>query len=111
MKNPNRDTSPAPKFGFVMSNSTEEQVPDDVSSARKNSTFHSVIDRRSFLTTAGAAGLSVAVSSSPARGDVKKDKIKIGQIGTGHAHASGVFSQLRQVADDYEIVGVVENDP
>jgi len=67
------------------------------------------IDRRHFLSTAGAACLSMAASSSGAS-IVKKEKIKIGQIGTGHAHASGVFSQLSQVADDYELVGIVEND-
>jgi len=70
------------------------------------------VDRRSFLTTAGsmATGLTLATASS--RGaNVKPDKIKIGQIGTGHAHASGVFSQLRQVTDDYELIGIVENDP
>ena len=68
------------------------------------------IDRRHFLSTAGAACLSMAASRSGAS-VVKKEKIKIGQIGTGHAHASGVFSQLRQVTDDYELVGIVENDP
>jgi predicted dehydrogenase len=68
------------------------------------------IDRRHFLSTAGAACLSMAASSSTASVG-KKEKIKIGQIGTGHAHARGVFSQLRQVTDDYELVGIVENDP
>jgi len=69
----------------------------------------STINRRHFLSTAGAACLSLAASSSGAS-TVKKEKIKIGQIGTGHAHASGVFSQLRQVTDDFELVGIVEND-
>ena len=70
------------------------------------------INRRDFLGAAGAAaaGLSLIASSGQAA-DSKKEKIKIGQIGTGHAHASGVFSQLRQVTDDYEVVGIVENDP
>ena len=68
------------------------------------------IDRRDFLLSAGAATcLSMASTSTAA--STKKEKIKIGQIGTGHAHASGVFSQLRQVTDDYEIVGIVENNP
>ena len=68
------------------------------------------IDRRHFLSTASAACLSVAASSGEASVG-KKEKIKIGQIGTGHAHASGVFSQLRQVTDDYELVGIAETDP
>jgi predicted dehydrogenase len=68
------------------------------------------LDRRRFLAgvSAAASGMAVAAEQSAAA-DAKKEKIKIGQIGTGHAHASGVFGQLKQT-DDYEIVGVVEND-
>ena len=67
-------------------------------------------DRRSFLTTAAAAGLSTAASS--ARGaSAARNRIRIGQIGTGHAHARGVFRQLNLVTDNYEVVGIVENDP
>ena len=54
-----------------------------------------------------AAGTSRAARVAKA----KKPKIKIGQIGTGHAHARGVFAQLKQVTDDFELVGIVENDP
>ncbi len=67
------------------------------------------IARRDFLLAAGATtclGMATPRITSAAR----KAKIKIGQIGTGHAHASGVFSQLRQT-DDFEIVGIVENTP
>ncbi|MFP6621796.1 MAG: Gfo/Idh/MocA family oxidoreductase [Pirellulaceae bacterium] len=67
------------------------------------------IARRDFLLAAGATtclGMATPRITSAAR----KAKIKIGQIGTGHAHASGVFSQLRQT-DDFEIVGIVENNP
>ena len=72
----------------------------------------SILDRRNFLTTAGAAAASLSLVTSNSRAaTAKKEKIKIGQIGTGHAHARGVFSQLRQVTDDFEIVGIVENDP
>jgi predicted dehydrogenase len=67
------------------------------------------LDRREFLAAAGAAYLSMATSRSRAA-NAQKEKIKIGQIGTGHAHASGVFKQLLQVSDDFEIVGIVEND-
>ena len=70
------------------------------------------VDRRNFLTTAGAAAASLSLASADSRAAAKsKEKIKIGQIGTGHAHAAGVFSQLRQVTDDFEVVGIVENDP
>ena len=65
--------------------------------------------RRDFLLSAGAAAC-VSIASSGTSAAAKKAKIKIGQIGTGHAHASGVFSQLRQT-DDFDIVGIVENNP
>lgn len=37
-------------------------------------------------------------------------KIKIGQIGTAHAHAGGKMSTLRR-SSEYEVVGFVEPDP
>jgi predicted dehydrogenase len=40
----------------------------------------------------------------------KAAKIRIGQIGTAHAHAAGKMETLRK-APDFELVGVVENDP
>ena len=72
----------------------------------KRRTVVQEISRRSFVAATGtlAAGLSGArLNSAP-------ERIRIGQIGTGHAHASGVFAQLKQT-DDFEVVGVVENDP
>jgi predicted dehydrogenase len=37
-------------------------------------------------------------------------KIRIGQIGTKHAHASGKMATMRKFSNDYEVVGVVEPD-
>jgi predicted dehydrogenase len=37
-------------------------------------------------------------------------RIKIGQIGVGHAHAAGKMEVYRR-SDDYEVVGIVEPDP
>ncbi len=37
-------------------------------------------------------------------------RIKIGQIGVGHEHASGNIEALRQLPELYEIVGVVEEE-
>jgi len=48
--------------------------------------------------------LAVAV-----RGEEQRVKIKIGQIGTGHAHASGKMASMRRSAD-FEVVSVVEPD-
>ena len=36
-------------------------------------------------------------------------RIKIGQIGVGHAHASGKMAAYRR-SDEYEVVGIVESD-
>jgi len=74
------------------------------------------VDRRTFLAGTAAAGLSLAANSprsvtASRVARAKKPRIKIGQIGTGHAHARGVFAQLKQVTDDFELVGIVENDP
>ncbi len=64
------------------------------------------LNRRSFLSSSLAAG-GLALASRPARADVPR--IKIGQIGTGHAHATKL-SVYRSSAD-YEVIGVVEPDP
>ncbi|HET6422679.1 MAG TPA: Gfo/Idh/MocA family oxidoreductase [Planctomycetaceae bacterium] len=60
-------------------------------------------NRREFLASTAA----LAASSRFARAS-DKPRIKIGQIGTGHAHASklGVYRK----SSDYEVVGVVEPD-
>ena len=72
-------------------------------------------DRRHLLTTvvgAGAAGatgrwLEPAVDAA----DRPKERIKIGQIGTGHEHASAKMATFRKLSDHYEVVGIVEPDP
>ena len=72
-------------------------------------------NRRKFLQAAGSAAVGSLLASVPqrhARGLAAESrrKIKVGQIGTGHAHASGKMSTLRKLADDYEVVGIVETD-
>lgn len=73
--------------------------------------------RRRFLHTAvrGAIGLSLATSldfirTTPARAADPSGvrRIKVGQIGVGHAHASKL-SVFRE-SPDYEVVGIVEPD-
>jgi predicted dehydrogenase len=65
--------------------------------------------RRRFIAAAAAGAATLSFSGGKARAAPRK--IKIGQTGTGHAHARSVFACLKEVTDDYEIVGVVENDP
>ena len=62
--------------------------------------------RRDLLAAAAALPLLYA---STARAQ-NKPKIKAGQIGTKHAHASGKIAAMRKLSDDYEVVGVVEPD-
>lgn len=71
------------------------------------------LQRREFLSGFSGAALSAAALSGwtdPLRADQKQSppRIKIGQIGVGHAHASklGVY----RASSDYEVVGIVEED-
>jgi predicted dehydrogenase len=64
--------------------------------------------RRTFHTTTLASGLAFAINA-PAQTAVSAPKIKIGQIGTKHAHAGGQFAALRNAAG-FEVVGIVEPD-
>jgi predicted dehydrogenase len=67
----------------------------------------SPLPRREFVRLSTLAGLAAV---APARAQSGKPaKIRIGQIGTGHAHAAGKMDTMRQ-SDDFEVVGVVEPD-
>ncbi len=62
--------------------------------------------RRSFLTLCGAAAVlkpHVAFADGASR-------IRVGQIGTAHAHAAGKMETFRKLSDHYEVIGVVEPD-
>lgn len=61
------------------------------------------MDRRHFLTATSAFALSSAYAAAP-------DRLRIGQIGTEHAHASGKMGALRSLPDLWDVVGVVEPD-
>ncbi len=77
----------------------------------------SSILRREFLTAAGAAAAGLATLASKRRpaaaadARAKPSQVKVGQIGTAHAHAGGKMETLRRLRDEYEVVGVVEPDP
>ena len=66
----------------------------------------SPLSRRRFLRHSALAGL--AVTTVCAQG-AKPPRIKIGQIGTGHAHSAGKMETLRG-SEEYEVVGIVEAD-
>ena len=67
--------------------------------------------RRQFLRTTGAACASGIVAQAATAADPPKQRLKIGQIGTGHEHASAKMSTFRKLSDQYEVVGIAESDP
>jgi predicted dehydrogenase len=73
------------------------------------------LDRRHLLASAAGAGAAFALGPwlepAIAAADAPKQRIKIGQIGTGHEHAAGKMSTLRKLSDHYEVVGIAEPDP
>jgi predicted dehydrogenase len=69
--------------------------------------------RRRFLRTAVGAGAVAAgqwLQPYVIAGDKPKQRIKIGQIGTDHEHASKMET-FRKLSEHYEVVGIVEPDP
>ncbi len=55
-----------------------------------------------------AAG--IASSAATLVGQDSNKRILIGQIGTGHPHASGKMGAMRKLTDLYEVAGIVEPD-
>ncbi|MEP6670736.1 MAG: Gfo/Idh/MocA family oxidoreductase [Chthoniobacter sp.] len=68
-----------------------------------------IFTRRRFLHTAALAGISAATVGRAQDAGAKPARIRIGQIGTAHAHAAGKMDTMRK-SEDYEVVGVVEPD-
>lgn len=63
--------------------------------------------RRAFLA---AGGSFLAASRIPGAPTTTAPRIRIGQIGTGHAHAAGKLQTILKYPDLFECVGVVEPD-
>lgn len=57
--------------------------------------------RRTFIAVSALAVPAIVKAAAPA-------KIKIGQIGTHHPHASGKMAAIRSLSDTYEVVGLAE---
>lgn len=68
-------------------------------------------NRRNFLSNSISTTLAAAALLRPhvALGQ-SGGRIRVGQIGTTHAHAAGKLATLRELSDAYELVGVVEPD-
>ena len=67
-------------------------------------------NRRRFLQTASTLAAATAWNPGLLCAKPAKPRIKIGQIGVGHAHAAGKMQIYRELDKDYEVVGIVEPD-
>jgi predicted dehydrogenase len=63
--------------------------------------------RRTFLRTSAATAVSVSAAAT-AKGP--HERIKIGQLGTKHAHARGKLETILKLSNHYELVGIAEPD-
>jgi predicted dehydrogenase len=66
------------------------------------------LDRRTFLGSAALVSAAALLRPRVVFGAAEKPKIKLGQIGTGHAHADKLGVYRRSA--DYEVIGIVEPD-
>ncbi len=78
--------------------------------------YDACMNRRRFMQNAGQfAGAGLIAPSllhfSKAQASRTPARIKVGQIGTAHAHAAGKMATLRKLSADYEVVGIAEPDP
>ena len=61
------------------------------------------MQRRQFIQASAGAALAMPFIANGA-----KARIKIGQLGSGHAHASGKLAAIRKLSGDFELVGVAQ---
>ena len=61
------------------------------------------MQRRTFIQTSTVGALVVPYVVRGAQ-----RKIRIGQIGTGHSHASGKLAAIRSLSDEFELVGIAQ---
>jgi len=67
-------------------------------------------DRRQFIQAVATTTVISPLVGWHVGAAETSSRIRIGQIGTKHAHASGKMATMRKFSDDYEVVGVVEPD-
>lgn len=67
---------------------------------------NSNLTRRRFVTAASLVAAAATRTTQAAEGS----RIRIGQIGTKHAHAAGKMQALLKYSDIFEVVGIVEPD-
>ena len=70
------------------------------------------MSRRQFGTRSGqvVALMGAGALVRGATGTGRRERLRIGQIGTQHSHAAGKLAAILKYPDEYEVVGVVEPD-
>ena len=70
---------------------------------------HQPCSRREALRLSSLACASLAAALFAVNAQSAKPRIRIGQIGTAHAHASGKMDTMR-ASENFEVIGIVEPD-
>jgi predicted dehydrogenase len=76
--------------------------------AKRHAAGKNLSTRRTMLKYVASAAAVVPMLAWPARGQTPRRRVRVGQMGVGHAHASKLAAY--RASDDYEVVGVVEPD-
>lgn len=67
-------------------------------------------DRRSFLTSSVLSAAAFSPLSAVSALKDSGERLKVGQIGTKHAHAAGKMATFRKYPEIFDVVGYVEPD-
>jgi len=68
------------------------------------------LSRRQFTQQSSKAIFGLASANPFMESFFKRNKIKIGQIGTAHSHAADKMETLRKLNNIFEVIGIVETD-
>ena len=105
------------KLAEVVSNGPEAQNGHNVHNGNGNGHDLPVADDlEEGESSNGSSEVKLAAAAASVAGfpmvhsDESNHRIRIGQIGTKHPHASGKMAALRSLNDLYEVVGIVEPD-
>ena len=67
--------------------------------------------RREFTRLTAISSLGLALSPGMVNRVFGSERIRIGQIGTGHSHADAKYQTMQKLNHLFDVVGIVENDP
>jgi predicted dehydrogenase len=84
-----------------------DRIPMSCDTPGRYQTRERTMRRRSFLQRAATSSILLGTAASTSA-DPQKPRIKLGQIGVGHAHATKLAAYRK--SPDYEVVAIVEPD-